>query len=292
MDIRYADGSLQKEFYRDKDVKDGYLSFDKGIPFIRFHSLEELDWLEAGFSTRLGGVSQDYLSSLNLRLSSEDSKENLHENYRRCAKVFESDLSHLIVMEQVHGIRVVEADPVMVLGEDLSGRAHETDGIITKEKELVLSGTYADCVPIFLAERRNHQVGMVHSGWRGSVGKIGEKAVQMMCQAPGTAPSDIIAVIGPSISQANYEVTGEVVDQFTKIFSSSDLDIIAEKTDEVHYQLDLWAACFLYLNQAGIPEEQIHFSGICTFDNPEIFYSHRYTNGRRGNMNGFIKRIS
>ncbi len=276
------------DFYADKNLKDGFLTDEGALPLIRFHSLENYPWLEAGFTTRLGGVSSGCFTSLNLRLSSEDTKENLQENYSRAAAAFGSDLDHLILAEQVHSTRVIKADISMALKHDLSARREKADGLFTDEAGLLLSGTYADCVPVFIADTKNRKVAIIHSGWRGSAGRIGALAARILCSFPDTSPLDLIAVIGPSICADDYEVTGEVIEEFEKVFPPEQMGIIARRTDEIHWQLDLWATCYFCLEAFGIPGSRIYFSNICTFENPGLLFSHRYTQGQRGNMNAFI----
>lgn len=172
--------------------------------------------------------------------------------------------------------------------EDLIQVYSGYDGFYTDQPGLTLAVSVADCVPILLADPVSRQVAAVHSGWKGTVGKIGAKAVDAMA-AGGARPDQMTAVIGPSISGSHYEVTGELIREFARVFSPEEMKTITVQTDEIHYLLDLWAACWYYLRQAGLKEENIHFSGLCTFENWQELFSHRRSGGKRGIMNCLIR---
>ena len=144
----------------------------------------------------------------------------------------------------------------------------------------------------------------VHSGWRGTVGKIGAAAVEKMQEAYGCEPEDIIAVIGPSICRECYEIGEDVAREFLSFLHEPSMReaagsyreygggfpyVLKKKKDtEGKYFLDLWLANELVLLSAGLPFGNIHVSGICTCCNPDIFFSHRASGGQRGNLNGFL----
>ena len=95
-------------------------------------------------------------------------------------------------------------------------------------------------------------------------------------------------MIGPCISGPHYEVTGDVIGALSATFSAEAMKDIALRTDETHWLCDLPAACWHTLREAGLREEDIHFSGLCTWENDRILYSHRKSGGRRGNFNAFM----
>ena len=159
---------------------------------------------------------------------------------------------------------------------------------MTNEPGVTLVTHYADCTPLFFADPEKKVIALAHAGWKGTVGKIGAKAVRAM-EAQGAKPEDIVAVIGPSISGSHYEVSGELIQEFSRVFGPEEMKNIAVQTDDIHYLLDLWAACWYNLRQAGLKEENIHFSGLCTYENWQELFSHRRSGGRRGNMNCLIR---
>ena len=280
--------TTNKPFYKDLDYENAYVDLAiRDFPIIRFKALDALDGIHAAFTTRLGGVSDGYLSSLNLGFHRGDTPENVRTNYERIAQRLGLTLSQIALTDQVHGTTILNAGPDTCLGNEFTRKVKDADGLYTARDDIALSATFADCVPIFLADENAHLISLVHSGWRGTVGRIGAKAVDIL-KENGADPSRITAVIGPSICENNYEVTGEVIDAFAASFTPEQMKHIAYQTDDIHYQLDLWAACVIYLHEAGLPLDHIHIAGLCTCENHEYLYSHRYTNGKRGNLNGFL----
>lgn len=286
MQLRYW--SCPDEFYRDKDFTDAYLEeAEGGMPLIRFRSLEKEKWLAAAFSTRYGGVSTGVLSELNLGFGRGDVPLNVRMNFHRIADRLGVSPARLALTEQVHETHLMRVDDSLTVGEHFIRKIHRTDGLYTDVPGIVLTATFADCVPIYLADPVKHTIALVHSGWKGTVGKIGAEGVRAM-QCMGSRPEDLIAVIGPCISAPHYEVTGEVIRALERGFSPEAMKDIAKQTDDLHWQCDLPAACWYVLTEAGVPGTQIHFSGICTYENPEILFSHRFTAGQRGNVNAFL----
>lgn len=274
-----------KDFYKDKNINSAYVSGDDKLPLLRFKCFDKLDWMDAVFSTKLGGVSTGYFSSMNLDIDGNDDSKNIEQNFNIIAKGLGLLPENLIKTDQIHKT-VVNRVQRNSLPTDLIFK--DTDGLYTDENNLALCISGADCVPILLCDTVTHNIAAAHSGWRGTVQRIGKVAVGKLVELGGK-PDDVVALIGPSISQKNYEVTGDVIEEFIKVgFTDSEMKDIAYKTDDIHYQLDLWAACFYVLKNAGVKPENIHFSSVCTYDNHEILFSHRYTNGLRGTMRGII----
>ena len=144
---------------------------------------------------------------------------------------------------------------------------------------------YADCVPVYLYDPKNEAIALLHSGWKGTLGQISEKAIRRMEQEYGTRPADIVAVIGPSICQDCYEVSADLYEHFSGEYSDAEMKaIFAPGKDDSHFQLNLWKAIEITLLRAGASPEHIHVTDVCTCHNPELLFSHRYTNGRRGNL--------
>ena len=164
----------------------------------------------------------------------------------------------------------------------------DVDGLITNVRGLVLTTFYADCVPLFFVDPVHHAIGLSHSGWRGTAGRIGQETVARMSEEFGTLPEDIYAAVGPSICQDCYEVSGDVIEEFSKNFSYSCLDRLFYKKTDGKYQLDLWEANRIVFVESGIREEHISMPGICTCCNPEFLFSHRASGGRRGNLAAFL----
>lgn len=256
----------------------------EGVPFLQFPSLQEYP-LVHGFSTKLGGVSSGDCATMNLSFTRGDAVADVRENHRLFARAVGYDVSELVLTDQVHSTnirRVGAGDCGEVFLEQRSIR--ETDGLVTNEKDVVLMTFFADCVPLLFYDPVNQAVGNAHSGWRGTVQKMGEKMVERMRQEFGSEPEDLRAVIGPSICRDCYEVDEAVIREFDLAFDEGHRHALYDKKENGHYQLDLWQANRIILEEAGLRPEHICVSGVCTYEHPEQLFSHRYTNGQRGNL--------
>ncbi len=163
----------------------------------------------------------------------------------------------------------------------------DVDGMITNEKGIVLATYFADCVPLYMVDTKNKAIGLSHSGWRGTVGKIGKVTLDLMKETYGTNPKDVIACIGPSICRDCYEVSEDVATEFEAAFKGRKKDILINKGNG-KYQLDLWECNYIIFKECGVYEENIHMPDICTCHNMEMMFSHRATQGRRGNLAAFL----
>ena len=270
-----------------------YCEENEGVPMIRFHCLDEHEFVSLAFSTRFGGVStKDYLSSMNFGWDRGDDIENVRENYRRMCRVLKADYRKLILSDQVHDSKVEYVDERYAAGENIEKKLKGIDGMVTDKKGFVLATSYADCVPLFFVDVKNKVIGSSHSGWRGTVARIGQKTVRKMEDCLGTKAKDLICIVGPSICRNCYEVSEDVAAEFQREFKNSGdnvKNIVRRKQGTADkYLLDLWEANRVQFIEAGVTEENIHISGICTCCNPNILYSHRASRGKRGNLNGFI----
>ena len=165
----------------------------------------------------------------------------------------------------------------------------DVDGLVTNEPGIVLSTFYADCVPLFLLDPVKKAIGLSHSGWRGTVNKMGKVTVDAMVKEYGCDPADILAAVGPSICVDCYEVSRDVADAFMEAFMDADnLDKIVVPKSEEKAMLDLWQANYAVFTEAGIIPEHITLPDICTACNKELLFSHRASNGKRGNLGAFL----
>lgn len=279
-----------KEYERMSSQYSTYMEIQNGIPVLRFSCFDPWkDWMGAAFSTRLGGVSEGYLSSMNFGWKQGDDLENVKENYRLFAGAIGVSADDYVFSDQVHDTKVVSVTKEHTAGPELHRKLQGIDGLITAEENVVLATSYADCVPLFIVDPKHRIVAASHSGWRGTVGQIGRKTIEMMVQQYGSDPKDMACVIGPSICQQCYEVSEEVVSALSCVYAEDQMRQIAEPGREPgKYQLDLWAACYETLKEAGVPPKSIQVSGVCTCCHKDLLFSHRATAGKRGNLNGFI----
>lgn len=274
------------------------------VSYLEFPALSEISFLIHGFSTREGGVSEGYLGTMNLNYSRGDNPENVDENFRRICKALGIDTENLVLSDQVHDTIVKRVGKRECQGKNLRAKKLTgVDGLITNEPKVALCTSYADCVPLFFADKVHKAVGHSHSGWRGTAGKIGAVTIKRMREEFGTKPTDLVVVIGPSICQSCYEVSQDVADVFSDFIDveavakiqNIEKEIIEEQIQAVcvptgnkKYHLDLWLANKLILMEAGVPEQNISISCICTCCNNKLLYSHRASCGKRGNLAGFL----
>jgi YfiH family protein len=164
------------------------------------------------------------------------------------------------------------------------------DALLTCAREVVMGIHTADCAPIFLFDARTRARAAVHAGWRGTLGRIVERAVSTMVERFGTRAEDCYAAIGPTIGPCCYEVGPDVREPFRREFPDAEA-FIGPPTPRGTAHLDLVEANVRQLLACAIPRTQIFVSGLCTACHPQLFFSHRRdsrTRGRVGRMLSII----
>ncbi len=260
-----------------------------GLLYLEYPLLVGTEIVKHAFSTRLGGVSQGVCSTMNLSFSRGDEESAVRENYRRMAQALGVPDDSFVFSMQTHttNVRVVtEEDRGKGLTKPLNYR--DVDGLITNIPGLCLTTFYADCVPLFFVDPVHKAIGLSHSGWRGTVGKIGQVTIERMGEVYGTNPSDVIAAIGPSICQDCYEVSFDVIKEFQNQFDLKYWNELFYQKENGKYQLNLWRANEIVLEEAGVLKDNIAVTNLCTCCNPEILFSHRASHGKRGNLAAFL----
>ncbi len=264
-------------------------SADGGIPLLKFRLFAQLDWMEHGVTTRAGGASKGIFSELNLSYTRGDDKAAVDENFHRTAISLHAGVEDFVLTDQTHTVNVravTRADCGKGILRDRDYQ--EIDGLITNEPGVVLSAFFADCVPLFFADPVHRAVGVSHSGWRGTVARMGRETVRAMQEAYGSVPGEMYCAVGPSICQSCYEVSEDVAGQFLEQFPQAGSKL-CEPKGAGKYQLSLWKANELVLLEAGIRREHLAVTNICTCCNPKLLFSHRASHGKRGNFGAFIK---
>lgn len=260
------------------------------VEYLTFPEIEKTGLVNHLFSTRKGGVSEGIFSSMNLSYTRGDHKESVDENFRRIAAVFESTPDKFVCSDQTHTTNI------KLVTEEDQGKGvvrekdyHDIDGLITNVPGLILATFYADCVPLFFVDTAHKAIGLSHSGWRGTVEKMGACTLKAMEKAFGTRPEDVKAAIGPSICQKCYEVSEDVAQQFLTVFPDNQDDILMPGKEKGKYQLNLWEANRIVLLQAGILPQNLEVTDVCTCCNSEYLFSHRASHGKRGNLGAFLE---
>ncbi len=260
------------------------------VPFLTFRHLEDTGIVMHGFSTRMGGVSIGDCATMNLSFEREDSEEAVRTNYELLGAAMGFSTDSLVFSRQTHttNVRVVtEADRGKGF---LQPRDYnDVDGLITNVPGLTLATFYADCVPLFFVDPVQKAIGLSHSGWRGTVGKIGKITVEKMTEQYGTDPKDVLAAVGPSICQSCYEVSEDVICQFRQAFEEKYWSELFYEKENGKYQLNLWRANELIFEEAGILKEHYSVTNLCTCCNSGYLFSHRASHGKRGNLGAFLQ---
>ena len=243
--------------------------------------LEEIDCIAHCFTSKCGGKSRGKIEGLNLGFRCGDSFESVRENYVLVAEDMEIPFERITAGRQTHSanIRVITEEDA---GKGVSRESdfQDVDGMVTNLKNLPLVVYYADCVPVLMVDSNAGVVAAVHSGWRGTVAKITQNAVEIMVSKFGADPANIKAAIGPSIGPCCFETGEEVALQFDEKF--------VEKSEDGKAKVDLWKANMDILQSCGIKSENIDILELCTICNSDMLYSYRVHKDSTGRMGAFI----
>lgn len=277
------------DFIRKNKKEDPQLITRGGVPFLQFDALNRESWLVHGFSTRMGGVSTGCFASMNLGFLKKEPYETVAENYRRFGAAVGFDWKRAVLSWQTHttNVRLVTAADAGK-GTVRERDYRDVDGLITREPGIALVTFFADCVPLYFADPQHHAVGLSHSGWRGTVARMGARTLEAMRESFGTCPEDVTAVIGPSICADCFEVGPEVAEAFAEEFTQEQMLMMCRDGQGDRKYLDLWLANRIILEEAGVRPDRISVTNICTRCNPELLYSHRIMGPERGNLAAVI----
>ncbi len=254
------------------------------------NTIGKLEYLTAGgltathcFTTRLGGVSTGYLSSLNIGMHRGDEPENVAKNYDILAAALGFDVKNLVLTHQVHSdvVRVVTKADAMGIDHH---EYPECDGLVTNDPGTVLAVFSADCTPILLQDVVTGAVGAVHAGWRGTAADIAGNAVRAMITNFGCKAENIRAAIGPNIGKCCFQTDAEVPKAMIETLGEVAGDYFEEKDQK--YYVDLKGINEALLRRAGV--EKIDVSTDCTKCQCDRFWSHRVTGTHRGSQGAII----
>ena len=261
------------------------LNKKNGVSYYTISSFEETGLVRHGFSTREGGVSEGDYGTMNFRFNCPDTKENVLKNFRIMADTLGMEYEKLVLSKQVHE-DVIHTVTKADCGNGITRENEFTsvDALITAERGIPLVTLFADCVPVFFLDKAKGVIALTHSGWRGTVKRIAQKTAEKMKNEYGSRPEDILTAIGPSIQECHFEVSDEVAEIFIGEFGA---DTAVKYGDRYHVNMQL--AIEKQLKESGITN--IDNSGLCTYCNSDFLFSHRKTNGKRGNLGAFMELI-
>ena len=225
-------------------------------------------------STRHGGVGRGNYASFNINFHCGDNPADIEANRASLCRLLGIGPRHLVYPHQVHGDVVAAIDGRWLETLSPIERSDSLDGVdavMTDLGGVCIGVSTADCIPILLYDVARHACCAVHAGWRGTVKRIAQKAVEAMTARYGTDARQLKAVIGPGISLEAFEVGEEVYRQFED--AHFDMARIARKYRKWH--IDLWECNRMQLVDMGIPQAAIQTAGICTYTRHDDFFSAR-----------------
>jgi YfiH family protein len=226
--------------------------------------------------------------------------------WEQVARVVGVDLAHLARAHQVHGAAVLvrranEPQPA-------TAALQQADIIVSDNPAVALAIQSADCVPLLIADRRTGVVAAAHAGWRGMAARVPAVAVEALAREFGSRPADLVAGAGPSIGACCYEVGADVRDAFRRggfaeallsgwFFAAPlatdrnpSMPGLPDSRRAHHWFFDGWAVTRHQLEDAGIPPQQIHISGLCTASHPQLLCSYRRDGSSAGRLAAAIRR--
>lgn len=217
-----------------------------------------------GFYVRQDGVSEGVYEGLNVGYGSGDKPEHIQANRDLVAQGLDISSEHLLSLSQIHSTKV------HVVNGPYDGVIPEGDGLVTQTPRLAISALAADCGPVLLYAPKTHMIGAFHAGWRGALAGIAEATVDTMVDQ-GADRDDIIAVLGPCISQTNYEVGADFRDVFVAEDERYDR-FFKRGANKPHFDLKAFIQHRLRTSGVG------HVDALpdCTYAEPDKFYSYRY----------------
>ena len=278
---------------RYNDTMTTRLMDHNGFKYLVFPRFEELGIVDHMFSTRIGGVSKGCYSECNLSYTRGDDKEAVDENYRIVADA----LGHGRSLEDFVCTYQTHTTNVMTVTESDRGKGplipreyRDIDGLVTDIPGIILATFHADCPPVYFVDPVKRAIGLSHSGWKGTLGKIAARTIEKMSENYGTDPQDLVCAIGPSICGECYEIGEDVAGKVKEAYS--DEELVMEKIlvpyPDTKYRLYLWNAIRHTLEQSGVKKENIIVTDICTRCNPDLLFSHRVHGEKRGNLCAFL----
>lgn len=220
--------------------------------------------IKHGFFTRKGGVSEGIYSSLNLGAGSHDKSENVQKNRHIAMEFFGFDEKNLHTLYQIHSSKVITVSGAFE-------KRIEADAMVSKTANTVLGILTADCTPVLFADNENKIIGAAHAGWKGAITAILQNTITSM-EELGAKRQNIIATIGPTISQSSYEVGKEYYDRFSEESTANSKFFMPSDRSE-HYKFDLPAYVESQLKIAGL--KSVGNVQMDTYSDAETFFSYR-----------------
>lgn len=268
---------------------------ENGAELLYIGELDEAFPVKTFFTIKNGGMSVGPYASLNMGAASGDDPDTVARNRDMAFEAAGCDIAAVAYPTQVHRSDIVCIDADMLRsGRDdrsVSGAEYvskyrtlvfpDTDATITNIPGVMLTSLHADCIPVWLYDRKNHAAGVAHAGWRGTRADIAAGTLRRMTDEFGTRPEDVTAVIGPGISMCCFEVGREVYESFAEMLPES-VDEFSHDDGNGKFHMDLKGINRKLLERAGAG--RILVTGLCTCCSEDLFFSYRRDGGVTGRM--------
>lgn len=252
------------------------ITLDKDHKMLGYASLNAYSNISHFVTTRHGGYSCGTYGTFNCAPFSGDAPESVRRNQQLLMNELDPRPLELVIPMQTHGTvcEVIDDRFLSASPEQRRQRLTGVDALMTDRPGQCLCISTADCVPVLVYDRTHRAIAAVHAGWRGTVAGIVTQTLQRMHQTYGTSGEDVVACIGPSISQAAFEVGEEVYEAFRQQrFDLAQIAVRHPDTGKAH--LDLWRANAMQLEAFGVSADRIEVAGLCTYILHEQFFSAR-----------------
>ena len=240
-------------------------------PELRYYDFGE--GVTAFSSTRRGGYSEGNYGKFNINRYCGDKPESIAQNREALCRLLGISDEHLLMPHQVHLTEVIAIDKAFLnlSADEQQQRLEGVDALMTDVSNVCIGVSTADCIPVLLYDPEHQAACAIHAGWRGTVQRIVEMAVDKMKKVYGSQPQKMMAQIGPGISIESFEVGDEVYEAFEK--EGFEMPAISRRDEKWH--IDLPVCNRLQLEAAGVPSHQISVASDCTFKQPDTWFSAR-----------------
>jgi YfiH family protein len=207
---------------------------------------------------------------MNVSFKVSDDPLRVEENRRLLSQSLEMDIENAVYLNQIHSDKVfkLESTNLPKKGEPMG----DGDALITNLPHIPIFIMIADCLPILFYDQAHKAIGLAHAGWRGTAARIAVKTLNAMTEAYGTNPTDVKAVLGPSIGPCCYEVGSDVKEKFDLFTYAGEILVQSGQTT---WKLDLPRANARQLLETGVMEDRLIRSNLCTVNHIDMFFSHR-----------------
>lgn len=251
------------------------MSISEQIRMLQFDNLIEYEAITHFSTTRFGGYSKNHLAGFNLGYTVGDEPENVTANLQILAKVLKIEKKQMVSPRQTHSKNI----GIVTSSNDIFSNE---DALITNIPGICIYVRTADCVPILLYDPVQKAIAAIHSGWKSTLQEISKHTIELMQKEYDTNPEDLIAGIGPSIGPKVYEIGLEVIEKFQNQFRFDNYIVPIKNSNKG--LLNLWKINHQILINSGVLENQIEIAEMCTYSNPDLFYSARRDGSNCGRL--------